>query len=62
MKERWFEARAGWLTPQLDIQVTPLEWGIGMCWNNSRVGFQLGPVAMLLWFRWTKFEMNVERI
>ena len=62
MKERWFEARAGWLTPQLDIQVTPLEWGIGFCLDNKRVGLRLGPVAMLLWFRWTKFEMDVERI
>ena len=62
MKDRWFEARVGWLTPQVDIQITPFEWGVALCWSRRRVGLRVGPVAAMLWFRWVKFDAKIERV
>jgi len=60
MKDMWFEARAGWLTPQFDFQITPLEWGVAICWDNKRIGIRVGPIAMMVWLRWTKFEKKID--
>lgn len=49
-------AIVGFRGPQIQIQITPLQWGIGGCIGSSRIGIHLGPVAVVLWFRLTEWE------
>jgi hypothetical protein len=50
------KANYGSMTPQLQIQITPLNWGIEYCLdleNNIpfNVGIKVGPVAVVAYFR-----------
>lgn len=50
-KHKYFEAVVGWGTPQLQIQITPLRWGFGLCFSKARIGLNIGPFAFVLWYR-----------
>lgn len=51
---------AGWETPQLQIQITPLQWGFGfvICFSGkaiTKMGCRVGPVAVAVYLRSRKF-------
>lgn len=48
----------GSLGPQIQIQITPLQWGIGACIGSSRIGIHLGPLAVVLWYRLGEWGMK----
>ncbi len=50
MKYRCWEAFAGWNTPQLQIQFTPLAWGFGGGIGSAKAALRLGPVAIAVWY------------
>jgi hypothetical protein len=51
MKYRCCQAWAGFRCPQLQIQITPLCWGLALGWGDEKLAAQVGPVAVALWFR-----------
>jgi hypothetical protein len=61
-RDKSINALIGFRSPQIQIQITPLQWGIGGCIGTSRIGLHLGPVAVVLWFRFGDWEMDKWRV
>ena len=40
----------GCISPQLQIQITPLSWGLVFCVKWSSIGLKVGPVAVRGWW------------
>ena len=47
---------AGWECPQIQIQVTPFKWGLGAGAGTNRVSLLVGPVAISIWLKVSRFE------
>lgn len=60
MREKYKSASymAGFRSPQVQIQITPFMWGIQWGYSTYRIGLCLGPLAVVLWFRGSKFEVE----
>ena len=53
----------GFMTPQLQIQITPLSWGLSFVWVTTnkipnKFGFKVGPVALVLYVGPGRFEIE----
>ena len=48
---RSFICQAGLWLPQVQLQITPLCWGIGMGFSREKLALQVGPVAVAIWIR-----------
>lgn len=56
----YWSAVVGWRGPQVDIQVTPFQWQLGIGYSTERVTVAIGPMAAVLWYRFlTPFECSV---
>lgn len=49
------QARFGFMSPQLQIQITPLHWQLSVIYQRengipNKIGFGVGPVAVVLYF------------
>jgi hypothetical protein len=53
---RGFVCQAGLWQPQMQLQITPLCWGISAAWSVSKISLQLGPVAVAVWFRFRDWQ------
>jgi hypothetical protein len=42
---------AGWQTPQLQMGLTPLEWGLEIGVSNQHFAVRVGPLAVAVWYR-----------
>jgi len=49
-RHRGFLCNAGLWRPQINIQIAPLRWGIGLGFSRTMVGVTLGPVSVTIWF------------
>ena len=45
-----FICGAGFLTPQIQLQFMPLYWGLSVAASRTKIGLQLGPFTVMLWF------------
>jgi len=50
---------AGYWWPQLQIQITPLSWGIALSWGCATVACKLGPIAVCLWWKFDSTRRKV---
>lgn len=43
----------GYLGPQIQLQFTPLHWGLGACWGGRalKFGLRVGPFAVAVWVK-----------
>ena len=46
----WADIEAGLWRPQVQIQITPLCWGVGGALTKHRIAIRLGPIAVCIWF------------
>ncbi len=53
---------AGWECPQIQIQiqVTPFKWGLGSGAGANRFSLLVGPLAIAVWFKVSRFEARGE--
>lgn len=49
----------GWRCPQIKIQITPLQWGIGAGFGDGKLAFGIGPIAFACWFKLNTFEKGL---
>lgn len=49
-RHRGFVCNAGLWRPQIQIQITPLRWGIGFGFSRTKIAIMLGPVSIAIWF------------
>lgn len=45
-------AEIGWRNPQIQIQLTPLSWGLAFGLSKGHIGILVGPLAIVIWYRW----------
>lgn len=57
MKYRSWIASVGTLSPQVQIQITPLMWGVEFGIGEWSVGAKVGPIAIRAWFGYSAFRM-----
>jgi len=55
--------QGGWMTPQLQVQITPLSWGVGFVYQSTnkrpvKLGFRVGCVAVSVWAGKGYFESD----
>jgi len=61
MKYNSWNAFYGCRSPQLQIQITPLQWHIGGGFGGGKIAFVLGPIAFALWYKVNTFEKGVTK-
>jgi len=49
-RHRGFLCSAGLWRPQIQIQIAPLCWGIGLGFSRTKIAGTLGPVSLAIWF------------
>ena len=47
---RGFTGEFGFWRPQIQVQITPLCWGIGGGFSRSKIALKIGPIAIAVWF------------
>lgn len=55
---RSWQVFAGFNSPQLFIQIAPLEWGIGGGFGRKKVSIRIGPVAIAVY--WDRADWKAE--
>lgn len=62
MKRKVWAAFIGWRSPQILIQITPLQWGLGGCFGEGKYGLHFGPVALVVYVSFkVEFEKSIAR-
>jgi hypothetical protein len=58
MKKLTCSCEAGWRSPQFQVQITPLSWGLALGVSKRHAGIQVGPVAVAVWFGLPVFQYH----
>lgn len=57
---RYYSVEAGWRSPQLQVQITPLSWGLAYGHSPRHIGVQIGPIAVAVKYRLCSFLAQAE--
>ena len=59
-RHRGFICEVGLWNPQIQLQITPLCWGLALAWSKTKLSGKLGPIAVAIWFNFRGWKARCE--